>query len=624
MNALISCPQCSRQLSVPKASLGQRVKCPPCGFVFVAQENNSQPAAGSPQGSTRQQPQPVLAACPQCRQQVRVLDTTIGHTVRCPHCSSTFTAQPAAPPAPNVAPAPAPVLTTCSHCKRQVRVPANVLGRPVKCPLCGSTFTAQAAAPPSQPPREAARPKAAPAPRPVLQDTGLTMQPDSAATPFDFPADDLDLQPVRPRRVAARPRERAGPAGFLQQLQPLLRVPGVVHALACLGIPVLALVVQLFGAGGLGFWLALILAVVLAAGCFALMQWQGWPAVRRTLASSGLIAAGYLVVLVAALVFKPGTSDTTGDGSNGGHEATATGLPTDLSLVPHDAAGFLSVRVADTWDQEQAAPLRKLAKDNPMASLFLDQLKAKAGLTIADVERAVAIMPTADSHPEPLLLVTTKTSKTIDRAGLVGVFLPGAKEKKVGEKSFFTAGTAPFGIHFADDHTLLAGAPAAVEAFLKQPASKEEGPLTGALREAGGKHTLVLGFNPSRFADQAKKQIPPGMEKFQPLLDARAGMLTVDVTSELQVTVQLTFAKEEQARAGEEAAKALLVMAPLVMPQVVKQLEQAPRPGDPSQKMLVGLLNNMGDALQHARAERDGMVVHITLHVRMPDLSAAP
>ena len=163
-----------------------------------------------------------------------------------------------------------------------------------------------------------------------------------------------------------------------------------------------------------------------------------------------------------------------------------------------------------------------------------------------------------------------------------------------------------------------------MEAFLKQPASKEEGPLTGALREAGRKHTLVLGFNPSRFAEQAKKQIPPGMEQFQPLLDARAGMLTVDVTSELQVTVQLTFAREEQARAGEEAAKKVLGMAPLVMPQVIKQLEQAPPPGDPSQKLLVRLLKNVGEALSNVRAERDGLVVHITLHVRMPDLSAAP
>jgi len=444
------------------------------------------------------------------------------------------------------------------------------------------------------------------------------MRPGSPAAPFDFAVDDIDLIPSRPKRA---PTRASGP-GLVQGLGPVLRFPGAVPALVCLGIPVLALLLRLFGGGGLGFGWALLLAVVLAAGCFALMHWQKWPAVRRTLASSGLVAAGHLAVLIAALAFRSGSGGTTG-GGGGAAEPGHRAPPADLALVPPDAAGFLSVRVADIWNKKEAAPLRKMADANLMAAMTLKQLKDKAGLTIEDVERAMLVMPTADAHAQPLVLVTT--SKSFDGAKLASVFLPGAREKKVGDKSYFTAGASSFGIHVADDHTLLASDPRALEAFLKPPAPKEDGPLTEAIRAAGGQHVLVVGFNPSRFADQVRVQMRPGMEQFQPLLDARSGMLTVDADGDLQVTLQLTFAKNEEAEAGEKAAQQLLNIGRLVMPQAGQQLGQAPFPGDAAtQKAATALLKNAGDALQDAKVVRDGLVVQTTLHVRMPDVPAAP
>jgi predicted Zn finger-like uncharacterized protein len=57
----------------------------------------------------------------------------------------------------------------CPSCNRELRVPDDLLGKKVKCPACSTTFTASVAGP------EAA-PQAAPAP-PVLQESGAEPAP---------------------------------------------------------------------------------------------------------------------------------------------------------------------------------------------------------------------------------------------------------------------------------------------------------------------------------------------------------------------------------------------------------------------------------------------------------------
>lgn len=40
---LVNCPECHRQLRVPEELVGQQVKCPTCGHVFIANPEVSAP-----------------------------------------------------------------------------------------------------------------------------------------------------------------------------------------------------------------------------------------------------------------------------------------------------------------------------------------------------------------------------------------------------------------------------------------------------------------------------------------------------------------------------------------------------------------------------------------------------
>jgi hypothetical protein len=65
-------------------------------------------------------------------------------------------------------------------------------------------------------------------------------------------------------------------------------------------------------------------------------------------------------------------------------------LPADLALVPHDAVGFQSVRVADVWGDEGTKELRaQFVKDNPDFNKRLDKTIAVAP---ADVVRLTAVV----------------------------------------------------------------------------------------------------------------------------------------------------------------------------------------------------------------------------------------
>lgn len=59
MNLTLSCPSCQRSLRVPETLLGQAVKCPSCGHIFVAPESVEEPPtrpAAPPQDDPQEKP----------------------------------------------------------------------------------------------------------------------------------------------------------------------------------------------------------------------------------------------------------------------------------------------------------------------------------------------------------------------------------------------------------------------------------------------------------------------------------------------------------------------------------------------------------------------------------------
>src|SRR4051812_4972111 len=90
---------------------------------------------------------PELVACPACGCKVQMAETMLGRHVRCPLCSSSFTAAPAAadtPPAPRVLdPVDQPGQPLCPRCGQRVGWEADV------CPYCREEFEQE-----SEPTRE--------------------------------------------------------------------------------------------------------------------------------------------------------------------------------------------------------------------------------------------------------------------------------------------------------------------------------------------------------------------------------------------------------------------------------------------------------------------------------------
>jgi predicted Zn finger-like uncharacterized protein len=77
MTVQIPCPSCDATLRVPESLLGKSVKCPKCATTFVTER--------------KEQETPVH--CPSCSASVLVPEALLGKKVRCPECSTTFVAE---------------------------------------------------------------------------------------------------------------------------------------------------------------------------------------------------------------------------------------------------------------------------------------------------------------------------------------------------------------------------------------------------------------------------------------------------------------------------------------------------------------------------------------------------
>ena len=69
----------------------------------------------------------------------------------------------------------------------------------------------------------------------------------------------------------------------------------------------------------------------------------------------------------------------------------ANELPSDLDIVPRDAAVFITVRVADMWENHVPEQVRQMLADQPGSPTL--QLAAM-GLKIENIERATVVVPT--------------------------------------------------------------------------------------------------------------------------------------------------------------------------------------------------------------------------------------
>ncbi len=78
-------------------------------------------------------------------------------------------------------------------------------------------------------------------------------------------------------------------------------------------------------------------------------------------------------------------------------------LPPDLNLIPRDSALFISIRVADLWNNATLKPFRELAGNGG----FFQEFEKQNGFLPQNVERITILIPTLSDRAEPLFVVTT-------------------------------------------------------------------------------------------------------------------------------------------------------------------------------------------------------------------------
>ena len=148
-----------------------------------------------------------------------------------------------------------------------------------------------------------------------------------------------------------------------------------------------------------------------------------------------------ITILCAALLLAASQDDR-------GRAAEA--LPADLDLVPRDAYGFASVRLADLWQSAAGAELRKtLTAQRPD---LLKSVEKALGITLADIERGTIV----GKGPKLDSVGILASTKPLDRAKVLATFfLEKAEEKKVQGGSYYEEPGPAAVVYFHGERILL-------------------------------------------------------------------------------------------------------------------------------------------------------------------------
>ncbi len=310
----------------------------------------------------------------------------------------------------------------------------------------------------------------------------------------------------------------------------------------------------------------------------------------------------------------------------------APDLPTDLNLVPRDAAAFLHIRAADLYKSDDLADLRRVIdKAGPEATKVLLRKFAPDPSTI---DRVTVVHMTARSlgewfpsvDPEAVsALVIVSTTKPYDRARLRQTL--GLREKMYRQHLYYFNEDLWSGLLFVDAQNFVIGSEDALVRFLNQSGRNADGPLAPALAEAAGKHQVTVGLNSRLLAkEDGVKMLPP---PFVSLLESRCIVQTLDFGKGVRSNTRIDFAKDEQAVAGEKALQGVLAMARMGLAQPIQFLEMElnKEPEEAPVEELakgvacvlgLGMLRDLDGLLKEAKVKRDGTAVSLPLQYRGP------
>jgi hypothetical protein len=242
----------------------------------------------------------------------------------------------------------------------------------------------------------------------------------------------------------------------------------------------------------------------------------------------------------------------------------------------------------------------------------VDFCRREIGLDLDAVERLVTIVQ------RDQMVYAIRTTETLKLAPVLQALAPGAREQKRAGKRYYLAEDRWQSLLVLDEHTFVYGPTDAVDALLARPAGRADGDLAEALKlAAGGRHHVVSYVDMSTAqalcrkgldrTPQPDKQAAAVVSALAALLEARSGLVTVDLADGFTLNGRLQFPTLDKART---AAPALPLIRDAFLPRILPELPDDPRvAADPEAAMLKAART----ALQTMKVRREDTAVSLTL-----------
>ncbi len=368
---------------------------------------------------------------------------------------------------------------------------------------------------------------------------------------------------------------------------------------------------------------------------------------RRKEIALVLSGAAATIVILAVLGRRPSSEPGPAFPPKPIVEQNLEPLPADLALVPRDALGFLSVRVADVLRTEGVKRLEQWAVKEagalfPASADWQAEIQKELGLRPDQVERVTVVALSAQSGS---LVAVLSATQDIDRSLLLKGLNLGGREGLYHNRAVYTPEkTDQWAVHFMSRRVVVvAQTPSALLSFLDRlPASDADGPLREALGLAAKDSHAVLGVNPAAFnLKTLAATLPEPYAAMRPLTEIESVAVlmrlkstarTRDFGDLLQVDLRLAFRDDDGAKRGSESASAAVTLLHKDVSHLVKQFrsgwEDLVKPGPAKglanvDKLTSEVLEEVALALESAQIDHKQRTVHVLLNVRtdLPTLS---
>ncbi len=174
------------------------------------------------------------------------------------------------------------------------------------------------------------------------------------------------------------------------------------------------------------------------------------------------------------------------------------GVSADFDLVPRDAAGFATVRVADLLKTDLGKKAFDLGRKQDEIGLL--KMLEQTGLKPEDIERVTAV---SLDFRDKILWIVVRTGKDYDQKQVLEGLKNPAKESHQGKDYYLIKG-AELGITFVDSRTVVFGKTDSLKRCLALPKAAKSGPLDETILVASkSKYHAVMGYNGAAFVAMA-------------------------------------------------------------------------------------------------------------------------